>query len=445
MSAGRALVMGLGRFGGGVGAAACLAREGWDVTVTDVADEETLAPSLGALADHAPRLVLGRHDEADFRAADLVVANPAVPWRHELLEIARASGARITSEIELFCERCRGPILGVTGTAGKTTTARLLTALFETAGLPVRLGGNVGISLLDAVGDIHATTPVVLELSSFQLERLAPRRRFAGAAILPITPDHLDRHADLAEYAAAKARLVEDLVPGAHVVVDRACAIAMRWRDEGRFDGLDVHVVGDDDVWRTPEPALLLGRFNRRNLAVAWTLARAFDERVDARAAQRVARTFSPLADRLEPAGCVNGVQWVNDSKATTPETAAAAVAALDTARVHLIAGGHDKGLDAAPMIEAATGCASVTTIGATGPRLAAALRARGVEVDEAGDLETAVARLLDRARPHDVVLLSPGHASFDQYSNYAERGCRFREMVRGAGRADHTDPASHP
>ena len=354
----RAVVMGLGLFDGGVGVARHLVRESYDVTVTDLASAETLAASLERLRDLPIRFVLGRHDESDFHGANVVVANPAVPLDHELLRIARDSGATITSEIELFCDLCRAPMLGITGTAGKTTTSRLLTAVLSEAGCDVHLGGNVGISLLDRVGDMGADQLVVLELSSFQLERLTTKPRFSGAIILPITPNHLDRHSDFEEYAGAKARLVRGLLPEAPLVIDERCEVTASWRTDGRFEGARVMVIDEAAVDAVPAPRRLLGTFNRRNLAFAATLARAVDGRVDDGAVARVADSFEPLVDRLEPVAEIDGVLYVNDSKATTPDAAAAAVAALGAERIHLIAGGYDKGLALDSLVAAARRCA---------------------------------------------------------------------------------------
>lgn len=428
----KAVVMGLGLFGGGVGVTRYLAREGYDVTVTDLASPETLAPSVEQLEGVSARFVLGRHEAVDFEEADVVVANPAVPLNNDLLTLAKKAGATITSEIELFCDLCRAPMFGITGTAGKTTTSRLLTAVLAEVGRDVHLGGNVGVSLLDRVEEFGSDQRVVLELSSFQLERLPTKPRFAGAIILPITPNHLDRHADFEEYVEAKARLVDGLLPDAPLVIDAACDVATSWRKLGRLDAARALAVDDAACENVPRPRRLLGSFNHRNLAYAATLAGALDDRIGPSALARVAESFEPLIDRLEPVVTIAGVLFVNDSKATTPDAAAAAVQALGGHRIHLIAGGYDKGLELGPLVAAASQCASVLTIGHTGPRLAAAV---GSSATQSETLERAVEEAANRARDGEIVLLSPGHASFDQFPNYADRGHVFRELAQALAR----------
>ncbi|NLT72354.1 MAG: hypothetical protein GXX91_16900 [Verrucomicrobiaceae bacterium] len=202
-------MIGLGHFGGGAAAARWLARQGAQVTVTDLATADRLGDSLAALeGEPIHQYVLGRHREEDFRNAELVVVNPAVQPTSPWIQIARQAGARLTSEMQLFLETCRGRVVGVTGSNGKSTTAAMIAAVLRSAGRRVFLGGNIGHSLLDDVRAIEPGDHAVVELSSFQLFWLECGTRMPETAVITnFTPNHLDWHSDLAEYARAKQRL----------------------------------------------------------------------------------------------------------------------------------------------------------------------------------------------------------------------------------------------
>ena len=207
----RATVMGLGRHGGGVGAARYLAEQGARVTVTDLADADALADSLDELAGAGiERFHLGGHREADFTEADLVVVNPAVRPDNPFVELARTAGARITSEIELFLDACPAPVIGVTGTTGKSTTAAMIAAALDAAGRRSWLGGNIGRSLLADLPRIRSDDWVVLELSSFQLHWLGENVRWPRLAVLTnFAPNHLDWHGSVEHYRQSKQRLLD--------------------------------------------------------------------------------------------------------------------------------------------------------------------------------------------------------------------------------------------
>src|SRR3954462_3807903 len=203
-----ALVMGLGIHGGGLGVARFLANHGARVTVTDLRGPEQLQSSLGALADLPITYVLGQHRDEDFRAADLVIRNPGVPRESRYLQIARASGAAVEMEMTLFFRLCPGPILGITGTKGKTTTTLLAAAMLREQYPDTIVAGNLRVSALEALPRITAGTPVVLELSSWQLEGLGEAKLSPQyACITNISPDHLDRYGSLQPYAEAKEQI----------------------------------------------------------------------------------------------------------------------------------------------------------------------------------------------------------------------------------------------
>lgn len=447
----RATVMGLGLFDGGVSVTRHLVAEGWDVVVTDLKDEAALAASVERVRGPHVTLRLGRHEEADFTDTDLVVVNPAVRPGNPFVAAARDAGVRLDTEIGLFFRACPGRITGVTGTAGKSTTSALLhRCLLAVPGRSALLGGNIGRSLLRDLPEITPETDVVLELSSFQLHWLRGEGLRPDVAVVTnLTPNHLDWHGDMESYRADKAGIVP--AEGGVLI---ACA-----DDEGARGiaaGAPCHVVwtsrrgdpGGDAVWwegdvlraRKGDHALeVLRRDDVRLLGAhaLWNVASAASAALVRGAApplvREAVRGFEGLPHRLRPVGTFGGVLAVDDSKSTTPEAAALAVAAFD-APVRLLAGGYDKGVDPRPLIAAAAvGAAQVVCYGATRDALAAGLRGAAPElrVDVVETLSDAVRAALAAASAGDVLLLSPGHASWDQFENYEERGRVFADTVR--------------
>ncbi len=447
----RAVVMGLGLFSGGVEAARWLAARGASVTVTDLKDAAALAPSVKALEGLPVALHLGGHDPADFDAADLVVASPAVPRDHPLLARAAARGAALETEVGMFLRACPARVTAVTGSNGKSTTAALAAAMIGASGRTVHLGGNIGRALLNRAGEMVPGDEVVLEISSFQLEWTGPAGlRPAVGVVTNVTPNHLDRHGTFEAYLEAKAAVLPPAGegraavlarddPGARSLADRArCRVvwtalgedppgeSLGWRGDrllARLGGREEELLRRSDVG-------LRGVFNLRNVASA--AAAALLAGVAAAAVREGCRGFRGLPHRLEPCGTAGGVACVNDSKATTPEASLRALAVFDTPLV-VIAGGVDKKLDLATFARAlASRCRGVVLMGDTAGHLESLLRAEGFSaVARASSMEEAVDRGLALARPGDTLLLSPGHASYGMFVNYEERGDRFREEVR--------------
>jgi UDP-N-acetylmuramoylalanine--D-glutamate ligase len=335
----RVTIMGLGHFGGGAAAARWLARQGAVVTVTDLADDNTLADSLAELAGEAiADFHLGGHREEDFRRADLVVVNPAVRPDNRFLEIAGESGARLSSEIELFMEACPARIVGVTGSNGKSTTAGMTAAILAADGRRAWLGGNIGGSLLGQLDRMGPGDWVVLEISSFQLWHLAGDARMPEVAVVTgCSPNHLDWHGSYERYVAAKQRILSGQTPADLAVLNAHDAEVGSWCDlvRGRLLGLP----NDDEI----PPLCVRGEHNRVNAACA--AAAAMGIGCDRAAIARGLGSFRPLPQRLERVAVVDGRTFYNDSAATTPEATVAALEALD-APVWLVAGGHDKGCD---------------------------------------------------------------------------------------------------
>jgi len=451
----RVTVMGLGRFGGGVGVTRWLATAGARVVLTDLKPAEKLKASLEEIQGLDVTLRLGGHDQRDFRAADLIVASPAVPDDSPFLQAARSAGVPVTTEINLFVERCPARCVGVTGSVGKSTiTAMVGHVLRETlADRCVRVGGNIGRSLLEELPDITAADIVVLELSSFQLQH-TPAVRWSPhvAVITNITPNHLDRHGTFAAYLAAKLNIVRFQDRGRDAVVIEDTDELMHnlglavgdlagvWR-YGLDDDTPIATMGfasannrADHRLRWPGVNLTVpGRHNRQNAAAALTVANALG--VSAEKAIAALVTFPGLPHRLQRVITRDGVTYYNDSKSTTPEAAITAMNAIESPLL-VILGGYDKGIDLASAARlAAERSTFAACLGQTGPTLERAVRAAGGEAALFDDLSAAVAACRQRARPGDTVLLSPGCASWDMFEDYRARGETFQRLVSGVGR----------
>jgi UDP-N-acetylmuramoylalanine--D-glutamate ligase len=444
--------MGVGRSGDA--AARALLRHGADVTVTDAATGEAATSAATALSAAGATVSLGGADP-DAGAYDLIVPSPGIPQHHPVLEAAATRRVPVWSEPELAWRLARGRtrLVAVTGTNGKTTTTEMTAAC-----LRAPTAGNIGTPLTTLL-DADDTPPVVVaELSSFQL-RFAHTLRPTVAVLLNIAPDHLDWHGDMAAYRAAKARLWANQEPGDAVVVNdddaearqaiadhpaasRRLGFTLRAPDRdqvGVRNGVVTAVLdGSESPIVAVERLAVAGPHNVANVCAAAAAALA--------AGASAATLASPLADyhsghhRLEHVATVGGVAYVDDSKATNPHAAAAALSSFAEGKVLWIAGGLGKGLSFAslgPLVRRHV--RAVFTIGTSGPDVAAVARAVGVAVHEAGTLDVAVAAAARAARPGDTVLLAPACASMDQFTDYAARGDAFRAAVaalatQGAG-----------
>ncbi len=441
----RVHVLGLGR--SGVSAALLASRRGCRVSATDLKPAADV-PAARRLEQEGVRLDLGGHDPALFASADLVVVSPGVPGS-ELLEAARARGAEVIAEVELAYRCSRASVVGITGSNGKSTVTSMIGAILARSGRPCWTGGNLGTPLSDAVGseaDVEGGVFVV-ELSSFQLERIE-QLRCEVAVIMNITPDHLDRYADFGEYARTKGNIVAAQEPGDHVIVPDGEQEAL---EQARRTRGSVHVVGRRDggvfieggVLRVEALAGSSARFDAGALGLVDSLSRlnamaAVGASVlagaDPGAVEQGLRDFTPLPHRFQLVADRRGVLWIDDSKATNP---ASVVAALEASPgpVILIAGGLDKKLDYASIVPAARGRVKrALLIGGAAAAIAGALEG-AVEIEQAGDLETAVGRAASIAVAGDVVLLSPACASFDQFRSFEHRGETFKSLVHALDR----------
>ena len=446
----RVTVMGLGLFGGGVGVTRFLARQGARVTVTDLRAPAELADSVAQLAGLDVRCVLGEHRPEDFTHADLVVVNPAVPKSSPFLALAREHHVPLCAEMNLFFERCPARTIGVTGSNGKSTTTAMLGEILRHTPSRVWVGGNIGRCLIEQVAQIQPGDWVVLELSSFQLEDLGAQGLSPHVALVTnISPNHLDRHGTMAAYVEAKQQIVrhqrtDDRVvlnlDDDHVRVWDAHTDADPWwfshtahGRHGTFEQDAQLVVRDrGGVRRLDVLSRLLvpGRHNRTNALAA--AAAAASVGVADRAIAEGLASFTGLPHRLEAVAQRAGVRFYNDSIATTPASVMVALQAF-AEPVILIAGGYDKKVDLSELARhIAEQTKAVVLIGQTGPALAEWIGQAPAPplVRSAATMDEAVGLAADLAEPGDVVLLSPGCASYDMFRNFEDRAARFVDAV---------------
>ncbi len=452
--------MGLGRFGGAIGAIRYLVKHGAEVLVTDLREQAALESSLAQLRETPPHtLRLGEHRDEDFTTCDLVVASAAIPGDNRYLQLARERGIPVTREMNLFWERNPGRVVAITGTNGKSTTTALTHALLSRA-FPGRvwLGGNIGKSLLPEVEQIRPGDWVVLELSSFQLEDLAPLRPNPAVAVVTnFSPNHLDRHPSIAAYRSAKQQLLAFQTADQVAILNQDDPDVSAWPtaarkfwfggdDIGR-EGMFVYTPGEfprhaifrlglrEQVYPLGEWLRLPGRHNVLNALAASATALALG--AQAAHIEQGIREFAGLPHRLQLVAERDGVRYFNDSKSTTP---AATVLALRSFRAPtwLIVGGYDKQIAFDDLLaEVATRPPSgITCIGQVGEHLAAQLQqlvsARNLptKVQNCSDLRAAMTLIGEHVRPGEVVLLSPGCASYDQFENYEHRGEEFTRLI---------------
>jgi len=441
------LVMGLGQFGGGVDSAIFASESGAKVTITDLADEKALDESLARLSDCDIEYHLGEHRAEDFRNADMVIVNPAVPPDSKFLQIAQEAKKLITSQIEIFFELCPCRIVGITGANGKSTTAALTAHLLREGigqkGMEYKsvwLSGNIGNRpLLVMLKEMDTADVVVLELSSFQLEQFWRIEKAPDVSVITnLTPNHLDRHGTFEAYCRAKENIFKFQKPREDKpsvsIFNADDPITAEWFEHYNKKPhrccLTFKAVDVPDAFR--QVFRLPGAANLSNLAAAVAVARELGV-TDDRIAKAVA-TFEALPHRLELVAEIGGTRWYNDSIATTPASTIAALEAFEAPKI-IIAGGYDKHL---PFDELGRKIArkakAAVLIGKTATKIAAAVQAAGqksVQVKFAPSMAEAVNYANRLAQNGDVVLLSPACASYDMFSNFQQRGQVFRGLVR--------------
>ena len=473
----KVLVMGLGRFGGGVGLCKFLAKQHAIVTVTDTADERSLADSLDQLKHLSLKYHLDGHHKDDFKNADLVVVNPAVKKNSPWLSIARDHHVPTTSEMNIFFQRCPAPIIAVTGTNGKSTTAAMIHTILThainpaihrgdknqtpskpltprfIAGIPqpptphtgslppenhVWLGGNIGKeNLLQLVEQIQPQDLVVLELSSFQLHDLEQIQCSPHVAVVTnLTPNHLDWHDTLESYTHAKQNILRFQQKTDHAVLNRQDPALADWPN---LTPAQIHWTHTDDVAQLELP--LPGRHNAQNAAAALAVAKIFD--INFQTIQHALKHFHPLPHRLQLIRRLNEVDYYNDSIATTPQSVLAAIAAIPQKKI-LILGGCDNNIPFDDLINTLvnppvpnSSVETVILIGQTQNKLASLLESEKKKQNSktphtqiAPTMQDAVTIAQKIATPHSAILLSPGCASYDMFKNFENRGNTFSSLV---------------
>ncbi len=435
-------VIGMGR--SGLATASLAAANGGRPFVSDAAPSEQVAEAVARLEQEGIPFETGGHTD-QLLQCDYIVISPGVPPTLEIISRAVAKGVPIFSEIEFASWVCRGRIIGVTGSNGKTTTTTLIGEILTAAGKDALVCGNIGLPFAQVAEKIGEDTIAVVEISSFQLEWIAD---FAPhvALILNLSPDHLDRHGTFGTYKKLKYRITENQSSDDYLILNHQDEVMMaddiptaarklyftteattdcfvRVEDGALFyshDGRGTRVVSARDI-RIPGP------HNLQNAAAAVAAAALFD--VDAETMGRVLATFAGVEHRLEPVARVAGIDFVNDSKATNVDSVCYALRSIDPP-IHLIAGGRDKGAPYEPIVRDGKGrIASIVLIGEARDRMFEEL-GRHFTTQFADSLEDAVSKCFSRARPGETVLLSPGCASFDMFDNYEQRGKLFKQAV---------------
>ena len=440
----RILIVGLARTG--VATALFCAARGAMVTATESRKEEELGIAIDVLRSAGVSLELGGHQEKTFLEQDLIIPSPGVPTDAAHLRSARGKGVTIWSEIELAYRFLKGRLIGITGSNGKTTTTSLIDHILKTASFPTILAGNIGTPLIACVERSTMDTITVAELSSFQLELIATFRPDISL-FLNLTPDHLDRHATMQTYGAAKARIFENQTEEDAAILNADDAATtpyaptlprLFWFSRKQRVAQGAFLRGDDIVFRhdgNEEVILkrdkipLVGEHNVENVLAAVAACRLAG--ADAGAVARGVLSFEGVEHRLEFVTEIGGVRYYNDSKATNVD---ATLKALDAfpGRILVILGGKDKGSDYTALQPALREKAVLALlIGAAADKIETQI-AGSVAMERAKTLDRAVDIASQAAQPGDIVLLAPACASFDQFQNYEHRGRVFKELVHG-------------
>lgn len=434
----RVTVIGAGK--SGVAAANFLVRQGYDVAITDLAAELAL-PLAKSLDPSVIRFFSGRTEGA-LEATSLVVLSPGVPRASDLVREAEVRSIPVISEIELAFRHLQGRVIAITGSNGKSTTTALIGEILRCAGHDPVIAGNIGEPLVSAI-DASRSRTYVIELSSFQLESVVSFRANV-ALLLNITPDHMDRYSSIDEYAAAKYNIFRNQRPNDVAIVNaddpRTAEPPTEGRvvrfsssqqlDEGAFlDGEDLVFRDSGGERRIPRSSLVIsGIANVENALASWLAARAAG--ADDMSVQIAFGKFRGLPHRMVLVREIDGVRWINDSKGTNVDATLKSLEGQQDGRVVLILGGKDKAGEFHRLRELiARKAHHVLTIGSAGGKIAQEIDGASVIVP-CGRMEEAVAWARENARAGDVVLLSPACASFDQYTNFEERGAHFESLV---------------
>ncbi len=451
----KVLVVGFGL--SGVAVARYMSKQGAKVMVTDLKQKSELTESVSACADLKVEYELGRHNQKSFLTADLIVVSPGVPLNIKPLEEAAVAKVPITNEIELAASALKEPLIAITGTNGKTTTTILVGEMFQADKKPAYVGGNIGKPLLNYVNSGEKVDVVISELSSFQLDltqKLVP----AVAVFTNIEEDHLDRYGSFQNYIESKKRLLKNCDKNSFVILNydnsNVAAFAAEtpgkvlWFTKqnpmtigGRFaeefmgayyipetKKIIAKITGKDESYDVSQ-LKIFGDHNKENLMAAICTARVMG--VSPQAIQTVINTFKGVPHRLEFVRKKDGVYFFNDSKGTNVMSLQRSLAAFNSKnQIILVAGGKDKGMDFTPLADLVRKkCKIIILVGEAKEKLNRAL-GDCAETFLVGTFEEAILLAYQKSRNGDIILLSPGCASYDMFRNYEERGDYFKKLV---------------
>ncbi len=455
----RVLVMGIGTRQGGLGVTRFLVNAGAEVTVTDLRGPDDLEATLREMRHLPITYRLGEHREEDFASAEIVVRNPGVPAESPWLAIARRHGAAIEMEMSLFLRACPSPVIGITGTKGKTTTSTLCAAILSQWRSDTVLAGNMGRSALAELDGIGADTPVVLELSSFQLESLGEHRISPHIAVFTnFSADHLNRYPSMDAYLDAKLNIARFQGPADWFVLNQDDVV---WQHREAGDGTAIGFSLSDDgsdgahlrdgrlLWRlggvetdllSRDELALQGNHNLANALAA--LAAALLAGAKPAHVRQALRTAGSVPDRQEFVAEIDGLRYVNDTTATTPAAVYAALERFGGSPLVVIAGGSAKNVDLDELAArlARAGAAIVLLDGAATPALQRLLGEHGANVVRGpfDSMDSAIDEARRLALQGSVVLLSPGCASFGMFRDEFHRGQAFRDAVARIQQESH-------
>ncbi len=426
-----------------------LLKKGVKVTVCDRKTEEQLGEVCAQIRSWGGQLRLGE-GYLDGLEADVIIRAPGIYFHNEFLEEARRKGTVVTSEMELFFDFCPCKIYAVTGSVGKTTTTTILAEMLKKQGKLVHVGGNIGRALFPIIEEISPSDVAVVELSSFQL--ISMRKSPDVAVLLNVVPNHLDIHKDMEEYISAKRNIFAHQGPFSRCVLNAENELTASFASEIRGERMmfghevapmnGVYCSGDSIVLvRNGVTTEIMNRSDIRlpgehNLENYMAAIAACADVVDPQNMRAVAREFAGVEHRQELVRELDGVKYINDSKATTPESTICALKAYEK-NIILIAGGYDKHTPFDPMSrDVLTSVKRLILIGVTAEQIEKAVKSapgydpEKLPIHKVASLEEAVLRARSAAVPGDVVLLSPACASFDMFKSFEERGKIFKEIV---------------
>lgn len=451
------LIMGLGLNKGGLGVAEYFAKKGENVLVTDLKSENELRPSIHALNKYKNiEFVLGKHDAKDFKSAKLVIANPGVPPNNQYVKIAKQAGVTAHTEMSYFFEQKQCKVIGITGTRGKSTTTSLTYQIFDAAGQDVFLGGNLGISVMEALDESYRDKLGILEISNYMLEWMRVYKQSPEEALITnIMRDHLNRHGTLEEYIDVKSTIFRFQGPDdtAYVNVGNkltkpfATSVSGKVIAFGENELESNFAVKQDTIFEgkkklfnlkevlDSEMHALAGEHNKLNILAAVAVARTHGINTDI--IRDTIKNYKSLYGRQMYIGNINGIDIINDTCATMPDAVLAALKRFSDRSIILITGGTDKELDyteLAKYLKDNPVKAVVVLSGTGSTKLLKKLKKVNAEIEidaEKPTLQAAVNSAFAKTTKGDLVLFSPGGTSFELFKNEFDRGERFDKIIK--------------